>query len=248
MDKKENIETAQEKERKPGRNWKESKLIFLVLPIILTILFPSGVLWYLCGRFIPYAITLAHVCLLYPVIGVFIIYCFFAGIIRLFSGWKKYIWKKRLLIVAQIGIPMVFIVLLIAPFFLPESEFFGYGYKFFMYGLRGRVKSKVDVEATRDWLKMLSKEEHDYTEFNAVRIPSNKWSKSLKALKPGRVNLLADENGNPKFRLMWGSGAMGHWGVDIGMRNMKTPPSDFSQWGEYRLPVEPGMYVWWQLQ
>ena len=73
-------------------------------------------------------------------------------------------------------------------------------------------------------------------------------SESLKALKPGIVSLLADENGNPKFRLRWGSGAMGHWGVVIGMEDMTTPSSDFSHYGEYRLLVEPGVYVWWAFE
>jgi len=56
--------------------------------------------------------------------------------------------------------------------------------------------------------------------------------------------LSADENDNAKVRLMWSYGhIVGHWGVEIGAENMKIPPSDFSMYGEYRLPVEPGVYV-----
>ena len=63
-------------------------MIFFVLPIILTILVPSGGLIYLCGRLncsMTYLIFM-----LYPAIGVFIIYCFFASIVRLFGGWGEW--------------------------------------------------------------------------------------------------------------------------------------------------------------
>ena len=67
---------------------------------------------------------------------------------------------------------------------------------------------------------------------------------SLGGLKDARASLSADENGNARIRLRWGSAMMEHWGVVIGMKDMKIPPSDFSLYGEYRLPVEPGVYVW----
>lgn len=57
----------------------------------------------------------------------------------------------------------------------------------------------------------------------------------------------ADENGSPRVRLAWGSG-FGHWGIVIGMDDMEIPPSDFSRYGEYRLPVEAGVYVWRELR
>ena len=221
-------------------------MIFLILPIILTILVPLGGLPYLCGRFSPYAITLAHVCLLYPVMNGFIIYCFVIGIVRLYRDLEKCNKKEKIIIVAQIGIPLVFLILLVSSFFLPESEFLGYSYKFFMYGLKDRVRSKADTEDIRDWLGMLSEEYFIADHF--TNIPSDEWAKSLKALKPGRVYPSSDENGNRKVRLMWGSGAMGHWGVVIGMEDMITPPSDYSHYGEYILPLEPGVYVWWSFE
>jgi hypothetical protein len=244
MDKKENIETAQSKERKSSRDWKESNLIFLVLPIIFIILFPLGGVFYLCGRFSPYAIALAHVCMLYPVIGVFIIYCFFAGIVRLLGGWRKHTRKRKLVIATKIAIPLVFIVLFLASCFT-SIEGMIFVDKPFMSGFGERIRCKADIEAIRDWLKTLSKE--DYTD-HAIRLPVDKWSKSLKVLNPDRVYLSTDENDNPKVRLMWGSGFLGHWGVEIGMEDMEIPPSDFSQWGEYRIPLEPGAYVWHELQ
>jgi hypothetical protein len=180
--------------------------------------------------------------MLYPVICVFIVYCFFAGITRLSRDWRKH-GRKKLIIVAEIGIPLVFIALLVASFFtsVEGMAFFG---KPLMYGLRERVRSKADIQVVRDWLKTLSKE--DYADYGE-RLSSEEWPKSLKAFNPHYVRVDLDENGNPKVRLTWG-GALAHWGVEIGMEDMEIPPSDFSRWGEYRLPLERGVYVWHELQ
>jgi len=238
MDKKENIEAGQNKERKPGRNWNESYVIFLVLPIILTILVPLGGLPYLCGRLNLHMGLVIF--MLYPATGIFIIYCFFAGIIGLFSNLKKHIWRKRILIVAQIGIPIVFVALFITPFFIPiESDLWPPG-KAFTYGFRDRIRNKADIDSIRVWLGTLDKE--DYDEFG-VRLPRDKWPKSLRALNPPGINLFEDENDNPSVRIVWGGGFF-HWGVVIGMEDMATPPSNISEWAECWLPVEAGVYVW----
>jgi hypothetical protein len=239
----ENMEPAQTKERKPGRNWKNSHLIFFVLPVILTILFPLGGIFYLCGRFCPYATTFCHVHLLYLVVLVFIIYCFFSGIVKLSSRKGKLTRNEKLLIAAETIVPLVFVVLLVAFIFFEftDAEFCGPRFKFFMYGIRDRVKSKVDIEATRIWLQSLGDE--DYDDSNK-RIPKAKRPKSLRALKRAGALLSADDNGNAKVRLYWGSGMLGHWGVEIGTKDMKIPPSDFGMYREYRLPLEPGVYIW----
>jgi len=242
MNQKENTETTKTKKRKSGRNWKESYVIFFLLPIILIILFPLGGLFYLWGRFSPYAMSLALICMLYPVIIIFIIYCFFFGIVKLRGGWTIHTWKRKLIFGVEIAIPAFFFIFLITSFFTPESEFCGYGYKLFIYGLRDRIRSKADIGATRDWSESLGDEDYDN---HYSRISRSAWAESLKALKPNGVLLSADENDNAKVRLMWRYGPIvGGWGVEIGAENMKIPPSDFSQFGEYRLPVEPGVYVW----
>lgn len=242
MDKKENIETAETGNRKYSRDWKRHVMIFIILPIILTVLLPLGGLPYLCGRFSPYAISLAHVCGLYLGTICFIIFCFVVGVGKLFGVWNKRSKSGKFFISAQMVIPLVFLVLLISSFFLPESEFQGGSRKFFMRGFRDRIRSKADIEAIRDWLKMLSKDDYNSSHYNPI--PPSKQPKSLKALKPVRVGLLADKNGNPKVSLMWGSGFMGHWGVDIGMADMEIPKADISEWAYYWLLLEPGVYVW----
>ncbi|MCJ7508139.1 MAG: hypothetical protein MUO85_05335, partial [candidate division Zixibacteria bacterium] len=172
------------------------------------------------------------------------------GVSRRFRGSREQTAKSRLENAAEIGIPLVFIVSLLVSFFISVKGMTIFD-KPFMYGLQTRMKSKADVEAIRDWLKSLGDEDYDrsdhsYNDFSRSRA---EWPEPLRALKPGKVFLSADENGNAKVRLMWGSSPIeGHWGVEIGVENMEIPPSDLSQYGEYRLSLEPGAYVWHELQ
>jgi len=246
MNTEKHIETPKTRARKPGENRKKSIVIFLALPAALTIFFPLGVLPYLCGRFIPYGGALLDICMLYPLICVFIIYCLCRGVSRRSKGSREENTKSQLTSAAEIGFPLVFIISLIISFSISVKGMLVFD-KPFMYGLQTRMKSNTDFEAIRVWLKSLDNEDYDsidnsYISFSHVRA---EWPEPLKVLKPGRVFLSADENDNAKVRLMWRHGPIvGRWGVEIGAENMKIPPSDFSQFGEYRLPVEPGVYVW----
>jgi hypothetical protein len=228
---------------KPTRGkWKDSHVVLFFLPVILTILFPLGGIFYLSGRSCPYAMIFCHVHLLYLVVLVFIFYCFFSGIMKLSGHRGKRTRKERLLIAVETIVPLVFVALLVAFIYLglTDKEFRGPRFKCFMYGIRDRVKSKVDIEETRIWLRSLGDEDYE----SDARFPKDKWPKSLRGLKRAGALLSTDENSNTKIRLMWGSGMLGHWGVEIGMKDMKTPQSDFSMYGEVILPVEPGVYVW----
>jgi len=233
MNTKKHIEPPRPKAKKPGGIRKKSILILGGLP-------------YLCGRFIPYTGTLVHVCMLYPLICIFIIYCLYRGVSRRYRGSREGNAKSQLTNVAEIGIPLVFIMLLIISFFISVKGMLVFD-KPFMYGLQTRMKSKVDVEAIRAWLQSLGDEDYDGSDHTDNRYLRNRseWPEPLRELKPSRIFLSADENGNAKVRLWWGSSPIeGHWGVEIGAENMEIPSSDFSMYGEYRLPVEPGVYVW----
>jgi hypothetical protein len=244
MDNSDDSQTPQIQETKRDGRWKDSYMLFLVLPVMLTILFPLGAIFYLCGRFSPYAIAVSHCLMLYAVAGVFIIYCLVAGIVTLRAGWRKQGGKKKLVALAKIGIPAVFIVLFSASV-LASVEGMGFWAEHFMHGFRDRISKKTDVEATRAWLKSRG-DQYDTDHYQ--RIAGREWPEPLKALKPGVVLLSADGSGNAKVRLMWGSGFMGHWGVEIGMEDMEIPASAFSEFGEYRVTLEPGVYVWHELQ
>jgi len=110
-----------------------------------------------------------------------------------------------------------------------------------MLGLRDRVTSRADIGATRAWLQSIDANNLDdyYARFSPSDLPQ-----PLSGLKGAKLGLEADENGHAKVRLGWGSGMVGHWGAEIGMEDMKIPPSDFKLYGEVRLPLEPGVYVW----
>jgi len=234
-----NQQVQQSHERKAGLNWKKEYMIFLVLPTIFTILFPLGALFYLCGRFSPYLIYFL-VCPTYPMIGLFIIYCFVAGIVRLFRCWRKSTRRKKLAVSAEIGIPLVSIALFAASFLVPDDSPLNWPpFKSFAYGFKDRVRSKGGIEPIRDLLRTFRKP--DEREI-APRIPYEEWPKSLKALNPKTVVLCEDKNGTTYIRARWGGGFQ-PWGLLIGMENMDIPPSD----SEYRLPLEPGVYVWVEL-
>jgi hypothetical protein len=84
------------------------------------------------------------------------------------------------------------------------------------------------------------------------------WASAITQLNPHYVQLDKTETGRPKIRLTWG-GALGHWGVEIGPEDMPIPETlprrrnviygqVFWDEGEYRLPLAPGAYVWYEIQ
>ena len=243
---KEHIKDVLTSDKKPRSNWKDSHLVLFFLPVILTILFPLGGIFYLSGRFCPYATTFCYVHLIYLVALVFIIFCLISGIVKLSGRKGKLTRNKKILATAEIAIPLVFIILLGAFIFLAftDKEFRGPRFQLFMYGIRERVKSKVDVKAARIWLQSLGDEDYNEKDLNYKRLSKAKWPESLRGLKHAVAFLSKDENSNMKVRFGWGSGMLGHWGVEIGTKDMKIPRSDFSMYGEVILPVEPGVYVW----
>jgi len=256
MDKKENIETAKNEERKPSLDWNNWDAIFFVIltPFIIfamfVILAPSGGISYLSGRF-NFPLDFFVFILFYPTVMIILLVPFVVigasfvviGALRLLFDRNRYTRKKRLIRITQIGILILLITIYFLALFIP-IQLYSPGYKPFTYGFRERMRSKADIEDIRDWLKRRDKREPTG---DTVRYISYGWPKSVKVLKPRYVNLDLDENGNPKVRLTWGGG-FGHWGVEIGMEDVETPPSDFSQFGEYRLPLEPGVYIWHELQ
>ena len=244
MDKKEKIETAQEKERKPRINWNKWDAVISVAIVAFVIIVPLGGIEYLNGRFNTYSIFF-YACFIYLTMVILIIVFVILSTVHLLCNWKKYTRRKSLIKIVQIGVPIVFIASFAISVLTPiETYLWQPGYKPFTYGFREQIRSKADVEDIRDWLRTLSKED---CAGNVIRIPSEKWPRSLKIFLPANVNLDLDENGSPKVRFTWGSG-FGHWGFEIGMEDMEIPPSDFSLYGEYRLPLEPGAYVWHELQ
>jgi len=231
-----NQEIQQSETRKPSLNWKTECVIFLVLPTVVIFLVSFGGLFYLCGRFSPHLVHFM-VCPVYPVSGIFIIYCFIAGMVRLSRAGRKANRRKRALLLGEIGIPLVSIALFVTSLFLPDdSDMRWPPFKSFAYGFRDRIRSKGGIESIRDLLKTFRKpDEREIT----PRIPYQEWPKSLKALRPKIVVLCEDKNGTGYIMARWGGGFL-PWGLIIGMQNIDIPPSSL----EYRLLLEPGVYIW----
>lgn len=257
MDEKENIETAHiEKENNTSVDWNEWDMLISAALVAFIIIVPLGGLEYLNGRFNTHSIFL-DACIILPTAGISIVVFVIASTVQLLLNLKRYTKRKRLIRIVQIGIPIVFIASFIISVFTPvEINLWQPGYKPFTYGFRDRIRSEADIEEIRDWLRTLSKEDctGEYIPLSTGSSPSERhwpdsheWPKSLKVSCPGYVILDLDENHNPKVRLTWG-GPFGHWGVEIGMEDMEIPPSDFRRYGEYRLPLERGAYVWHELQ
>ena len=232
----ENIETPQTKmEKISGQN--ESIVAFLILPIILTLLIPSGVLLYLFGRlnWHPGLLIMGY----YPA-DIFMIVCFFVGIVRLLWEWKKYNQKGRLIGIAEVGVPIVFVVLFMIPPYVPIESPFWPGATPFTHGFRDRIQSKADILAIRSWLRTLEKE--DYIE-SGKPLYRDKWPDSLRELKPPSIYLWPDKNDLPFVKITWG-GAIFHWGLTISLKDMEISPSVLDDEYEAWLLVEPGVYVY----
>ena len=251
-----NQEIQQSKERKPSRDWNKWDAIISAAIVAFIIFVPLGGIEYLDARFGTYS-AFFYGCFIYLTLGFFIIVFLIVSAVQLLCNWNRYTRRKRLIKIFQVGIPFVFVASFAISILTPiRINLWQPGYKPFTYGFRERMRSKADIEAIRDWLRTLGKEDctgetirlfSDSHSFKSEWPDSIEWPKSLKVLNPGYVNLDLDENGNPKVRLTWG-GPPGHWGIEIGMDDMAIPRSDFSRYGEYRLPLEPGGYVWHELQ
>lgn len=223
----------------PGWKWKGSVVVSVILPLALIFLVPLGGLLYLCGR-LGLHIGLV-MCMLYPAVGLFIVFCFVASAARLLVGWRKFTDKRKLLGIAQVGIPIVFAILCVIGSPLLTKSLFWPDATPFTYGFRDRVRSRTDIPAIRAWLRTFDKSDY---EVPGDRVPTDQWPESLRALKPtGRVFLGPDKRGNPLIRIVWGAATF-HWGLTIGLEDMEIPPLELDDYYEAWLLVEPGVYVY----
>ena len=219
-----------------GWNWKESHTLFLLLPLVLIIIVPWGRLPYLCGRLNFH--LLVGMFMFYPATVLFMVCCFFAGIIRLFAGWRKHSTAKKLLLALEIGLPIAYLGLTIGPYLMRATPARPAAAETFLYGFRDRVKSTADIPAIREWLRT-----PDETDTSSYRhhMPDDKYPKALRSL--GYFSLSEDENRKPRIQVTYGGGFF-HWAVVIGMEDMEVPVDDFKKRGIFWLLVEPGVYVY----
>ena len=226
------IDASSEKHRS---KWEDSSFVFIILPIVLILFIPTGGLLYICGRmsFHPGLI----IAILYPASGIFIIFSFVKGIIRLVRDWRG---DMKLLLFTQICLPIVFAVFVVMiPSGMIESQLWPDA-PAFLSGFRDRIKSKADIPAIREWLRTLDKGDYDD---NAKPLPTDKWPKSLKVLNPPGIHIMRNQQGNLRIKIIWGGGLF-HWGVIIGVEDLEIPASEFVVSHGNWLSVQPGVYVY----
>ncbi len=242
--------------KKITSDWNLLDLFFSVGLALVIVSVPLGGIEYLNGRFETHLFFLDAFFVFLVVIPFIIVFPFFA-VVQLIYFWKKSTKRKKIINILQVVISIFLFTSFIISFFTPYSSYLWKpGYKPFTYGFRDRMRKDADIKDIRAWLKTLRKEDCNGNTINLLSYQNNlknnwpdsiNWPKSLKVLNPSYVNLDLDENENPKVRLTWG-GPFGHWGFEIGNEDMAIPQSDFNRYGEYRLPLDPGAYVWHELQ
>jgi hypothetical protein len=114
------------------------------------------------------------------------------------------------------------------------------------------VQAHADLEEIREWLSRLGPDDLDPEGRRHASdiVLERSFAKSeqppaLARLKGNRAIVRADPEGHLMLHLQLGGGGfMMHWGLVVGPRDMPTPPSDFSDFGEHRFPLAPGAYIW----
>lgn len=258
METEKQIETPGTEAIRPRIDWNIWDVILLVFIVVYAILGPLGAIDYFCGWYNP-SLRFHFACFIVPItmaISILLLVYTIIWTFRLFINWTRYTQRKKLIRLIHVCIPLVFIVSSFISVFIPIDIPFQFGYKSFTYGFRERIKSKADIKDIRNWLETLQEKEcngeiiglyRDSDPFKSHWPDTIEWPESLKVFNPHYVKLDLDENKNPMVSLTWG-GPFAHWGVVIGMEDMEIPPSDLSRYGEYRLPLKSGVYVWHELQ
>lgn len=114
-------------------------------------------------------------------------------------------------------------------------------------GFKVNMQIWADIEGIRTWLSVIDPnvylEQHGHVE-TVVQLDEADWPKEIASLRPRWVRLFRDEREGLRVWIRWGGGFIGSWGLVVGDKQMPTPPSDFEKRREYYVELEPGAYVW----
>ncbi|MCX5643490.1 MAG: hypothetical protein NTZ17_02220 [Phycisphaerae bacterium] len=116
----------------------------------------------------------------------------------------------------------------------------------FARGVARYVKTHADIEGIQAWLGTFDPNEFRSRDMILEREFANaEQPAAMAALKANWATVRSDDKGHLTVRLqLCGSGLMWHWGIAVGGKDMPTPPSDFSDFGEQRFFLAPGAYIW----
>jgi hypothetical protein len=166
-------------------------------------------------------------------------------LVRMLAVWPRRLHGRPRLFLAWGMAVTAFVAGFVLPFRLPILR----SWEGFMAGFQQYVQRRVDVPAVQDWLATLKPgpvlpgRTHPDIDVEEEDLPP-----SIAGLKAWGWRMDFDEANRPMIWLTWGSGVMGGWGLVVGHKEMATPPSDFSQYGEVRQTIAPGAYVWYDVK
>lgn len=162
-----------------------------------------------------------------------------------FSGLGTCLYFSELSVGVKIG--SVAVLLLINPLFVIIPFFFDTPrHVNFTEGYRDWAKSVLNIQEIREWMEDLKNTESFgiYDDFQGPKCLVENHSRFS-------AGLIFDEEGHRVLRIMSGGGFQ-DWGIVIGPVEMEVPESENYKYSggasEYRLKLENGVYVYYELQ
>ena len=136
----------------------------------------------------------------------------------------------------------IVLCLLLLLFLAIETPFWGSepGYIEFTDEFLQMMKADADIKAIRLWLNEVPRTYPGEVFLNQEQQPA-----CIRNLEPSHAKLTVYDS-YKTVRLVWGGG-FGYWGLVVGPETMETPESDLGDYGEYRVHMEPGAYVFNEL-
>ena len=118
----------------------------------------------------------------------------------------------------------------------------------FAHGVLRRLEIRTDIDAVQAWVESLNPSDCRGDPHSGGRGRHLREGEQPQVLKQqnGMVDLELDAGGKPRVRLSWDESKAGMWGLVIGHRDTKTPPSDPNMYGEKRSELRPGIYFWYE--
>ena len=249
-------------------------IFFFVILIILTILFPFGVLLYLLAGIIfksvrskwdIYSIAVSIICIiLFPFgvidylwgrmnlhpLGLVLPFWGILGtllvffVVNLVRIFRKNTLKKRFLILVEICLPLFFVL---NYFFVHLSLISKDPY---LCGYGKYIKGQINIEDVQGWLKQINDENasDDNNSNSNKKITFDEYPKSLKESRYNKIGVDLNSFHGPTISTERGSGFL-HWGFIIGTKDFKYSEEEMKKKiedDEDWLLVQPGFYVFVQ--
>jgi amino acid transporter len=194
-------------------------------------------------------VDFGYACMLMP----FALICMIFVAVRMEVSWPRRIHARKRLLLWRLVVGGGLVAGVVV-FFSPLRPG---GFVMYTLGFREYVRQHVDVPVIRTWLDGL---DPNVCTGESVRLNEiseserSRWPTAVMSLNPERLRLKRDSSGRPMVRLAW-FGFDAVWGVTIGSEEMEIPPTVprhkvkvgarmMDEDDEYRLAVEPGVYVW----